>query len=156
MFSKLKVLLTTGIILWLFAGCATIYQKNVSQFNVFTISQINQDSAIAKEIGEEINLGKTIVIKVSKGESIPLKLNINIPVVAFEKSENSIVLNSDEYISISKTDGLQVSPDGQQWASIGNMRALKKLYNFRKGQVSVGFSITKENGPQISIGVNAQ
>jgi hypothetical protein len=46
---------------------------------------------------------------------------------------------------------LEVSPDGQRWASLGDLRALKKLFGFRNGQLSVGFQATKAEGTHISL-----
>ena len=59
----------------------------------------------------------------------------------------------DVYLYYGK-HGMKVSPDGQKWAPIHDLRTIKKLFGHtRKGSLSVGFGVTRQDGMVVSVGV---
>jgi hypothetical protein len=152
---NLKLLMVIGLLSLLSAGCAKIRRMDSTQLNVLPISQMIENPTNWEVVGKEINGGKTVVFKVASGQRVPLKLIMDIPVGTVEKSENIVVFNRDLYLSISQTQ-LEVSPDGQRWASLGSVSSLKKLFGVREGQMSVGFQAREGEGTFISLDVSAK
>ena len=151
----LKSVFAIGLLSLVAAGCATVQRRDIAQFKVVPFSEVVEDPSKWQDIGKEINDGKTVIFKVAQGQRVPLKLTMDTPVGTIEKSENTLTFNREMYLLMSKTNW-QVSPDGRRWASPWSMKSMKKLFGFRKGQLSVGFQGTKEAGTFISIELKAR
>jgi hypothetical protein len=152
---NIKSVFIIGLSLLFSTGCATIHRRDVAQFNVIPIFEVMENSPRRQDIAKEITEGKTVIFKVDKGQAIPLKLNLDIPVCKSIKSENMIVFIRDVYLSISQTR-FEISPDGQRWASFGDIRALKKLFGIREGTFSVAYLASQFLGTFISVDVKAK
>ena len=64
-------------------------------------------------------------------------------------------VTQDTYLLISKSR-FMVSPDGERWAQLHDLKTIKELYGFNsKGHLMVGFGITKEDGAQVTLDVAA-
>jgi hypothetical protein len=152
---NLKSVLILALLSLAAAGCASVQRKDSSQFNVIPFSEVMDNPAKWQDIGKDLNDGKTVIFKVAQGQRVPLKITMDIPVGTIEKSDNTLAFNRDVYLLMSKTNW-QLSPDGQRWASLGSMTALKELFGFSKGRLSVGVEGTKDTGTVISIELKAR
>ena len=147
-FTKSVFLIGSGILL--FVGCATIHRMDSAKLNVIPVSEIVADPAKMLDYAKIIQEGKDIVFKIPKGQAIPLKLSLDLPVAKLEPGKNQVVFTRDVYLWISKSQA-RVSPDGQRWADIGNLKSIGKVFGFGKGQVSLGFFATKEEGAAVNV-----
>jgi len=87
-----------------------------------------------------------LIVKVPKGTQVPLKLNLAVGLATLEPGDNKLRFERDLMLYISR-DGLRVSPDGNRWALIQDVKALKELFGLKgRGNVSFGFGISKETG----------
>lgn len=152
---NLKSVIALGLLSLVAAGCASVQRRDITQFKVIPFSEVVEDPSKWQDIGKEINDGRTVIFKVAQGQRVPLKLTMDLPVGTIEKSENSLTFSREMYVLMSKTNW-QVSPDGQRWASPWNIRSMKKMFGFKKGQLSVGIQGTKEAGTFISIELKAK
>ncbi|MDD5224391.1 MAG: hypothetical protein PHE84_10395 [bacterium] len=147
-----KSVFPIGLGILFFVGCATIHRMDIAKLNVISVSEIVADPAKMLDYAKIIQEGKDIVFKIPEGQAIPLKLNLDLPVAKLEPGKNQVVFSRDVYLWISKSRA-RVSPDGQRWADIGNLKSIGKLFGFGKGQVSLGFFATKEEGAAVSVDI---
>jgi hypothetical protein len=147
-FTKSVFLIGSGISL--LVGCATIHRMDIAKLNVISVPEIVADPAKMLDYAKIIQEGKDIVFKIPEGQAIPLKLNLDSPVAKLDPGKNQVVFTRDVYLWISKSQA-RVSPDGQRWADIGNLKSIGKVFGFGKGQFSLGFYATKEEGAAVSV-----
>jgi len=153
--TKLMALLAAAFLLFAFTGCATIHRIDIDRGSVIPVSKILSDPAGSESIGKAVQEGKDVVLFVAKGQSIPLKINLDTPLVKVENGKNSLVFMQHTYLLISRS-GFMVSPDGERWAAIQDLKALKKLYGFKGGSLSIGFGVSKEEGASATLNVGTK
>lgn len=136
-------------------SCATIHRMDSTQLNIVPISTMTENPSKWRDIGKEIENGKTVVFSVAQGQRLPLKLVMDLPIGKIEKSMNTLLFSRDVYLSMSRT-GFEVSPDGQQWASVDDLKSMRKLFGYTKGEVAVSLSATETEGTSISVAISAK
>ena len=141
-----------GSLLLMTTGCASIHRMDSTKLKVIPVSEDGSRSAQWEEAGKMIQEGKEVVFLIREGQAIPLKVNLVLPMARLQPGKNSLVFSRDTYLLISRSI-LRISPDGQRWADVGDLKSQKKLFGFNQGDLSVGFHASKEEGTQISIDV---
>jgi len=134
------------------AGCATIHKTDVSSLNIVPVPEATSDPVNWEEIARLVSQGNNVVFRISKGQAIPLKTAVNLPMARIEAGQNNIVFTKDTYLMARQT-GLWIGPDGQRWADINDIKSVNKLFGSGHGGGSMGFHITKEDGAFISLEV---
>lgn len=133
--------------------CATIYEIDSTKLNVINAEELMSGKAKLEEVIKSIKNGNTQVFKITKGQQIPLKVNINLPIMNIEPVKNKIIFTRDTYLLISNSE-MKISPDGIRWADIGDISSIKKLYGINKqGQLSVGYGLKKDEGAFFSLDI---
>jgi hypothetical protein len=89
------------------------------------------------------------------GEKVPLKMNMNSPIATLVTGDNYVLFTRDTWLFLSPKN-FRISPDGQRWADIYDLKAQKKLFGFKKGTASLGFHGTEKEGFKISIEMKAE
>jgi hypothetical protein len=138
----------------LFTGCSHIYRIDGAKLYTVSVSEARTEPGKWEEFGKQISAGKAAIVRIEAGQKIPLKMTMALPVAGLVSGENQLVFTHDAYLYISSVK-LRISPDGQRWADIQDLRAQKKLFGFKKGDFSIGFRVTKEDGPQIPVDFSA-
>jgi hypothetical protein len=133
-------------------GCTSIHLMDSTKREVLQVPDGLNEPATWEKVGKEIQAGRDVVLKIRKGQTIPLVITLVFPGAQLKAGENSIVFTRDLYLLISNS-AMQVSPDGQRWADIGDFASHKELFGLSGGDISVGFSATKEAGARISVDV---
>jgi len=110
---------------------------------------------MSEEVAKCMEAGETVVFKVPGGQRIPLKMTADLQVLKLEPGENHILFQQDVYLWVHGS-GMRISPDGQLWADLHDMKQIKKVFGLRKGSVSAGFYITREEGPFIVLEVREE
>jgi hypothetical protein len=137
------------------AGCSSIVQMDSTKREVLAVPDGLNEPATWEKVGKEVQAGRDVVLKIRKGQSIPLVLTLVFPGVQLKTGENSLLFTRDVYLLISSSM-MRISPDGQRWADIGDMASHRELFGFSGGDIAVGFSATKEAGARISVDVKTR
>ena len=135
-------------------GCAAIHRMDGTKFTTISASAAQAEPGKWEEIGKQVSAGKAIVVKIEAGQKVPLKLTMTSPMANLLSGENQLLFIRDAYLYISPAK-FRVSPDGQRWAEIQDIKAQRKLFGLKKGALSVGFGAAKGEAPQISVDITA-
>jgi len=68
---------------------------------------------------------------------------------------NTLRFERDVYLFLSK-DGVLLSPDGERWARLEDLKALKELFGLCRGSMAIGFGVSQKDGGVLSIGLGAE
>ena len=132
------------------SGCSHL--TTVSGVETIKLKSIPEKGEI---LGKALQSGKGIIVYVEKGDSLPVRITAELPFAVFDAGDNSLVATEDFYLYFSSREAL-ISRDGISFAPLYDMKALKKLYGFERGRLSIGFSAGKEAMPSLSVGVATQ
>ena len=69
--------------------------------------------------------------------------------------QNQLLFTRDTYFLVSHSK-LRISPDGRRWADAYDLNAMKRLFGFQKGDLSIGFESSQQQGGVLSIGATAR
>ena len=96
-----------------------------------------------------------LLVKFDTGDVIPVEVTSHLPFATLESGKNQLVFSQATFVYLSK-DGAFVSPDGIHFAAVYDGKALKKLYPAKNGTLSIGFSISREEGAKLKTDVSLQ
>jgi hypothetical protein len=147
-FMRTSILL--GPILVVGLGCS--HFTTVSGADIVTLGELEENGEI---FSEAMRSGKGMIIRIEKGERIPVVITATLPFAQLHAGENSLVATEDFYLYFSKQAAL-ISRDGVSFTPIYDTTGLKKMYGFTRGSASIGFSVSKEVPPSLAVGVTAQ
>jgi hypothetical protein len=137
------------------AACSSIHLMDSTKRDVISVPDGVSEPATWEKVGKEIQAGRDVVLKIRKGQTIPLVITLVFPGVQLKAGENSLVFSRDLYLLLSSS-AMQISPDGRRWADIGDLASHKELFGFSGGDISVGFRATKEEGARIAVDVKTR
>jgi hypothetical protein len=143
-------LLIFVIMVSLLSGCSSIQKIDSSKIENVSVSAIISKPEKWKDIGTGLKEGKEFIFIIQKGQAVPLRMNALLPMARLQAGNNSLIFTQDTYLLISLSR-MKISPDGQKWADLSDLKAQKKLFGFSNGSFAIGFSGTKEKGTEISI-----
>ncbi len=137
-------------------GCgASVRTMDVSHTPTYTVASINA-SPRESLVGLQNATKDGAVVLLKKGEKVPVQLHASFGPIALESGENYLVFSQDTYLYIGPT-GVMLSPDGRQWAAIGDGAALSKVFGLsKKGTFQFGFGVTKDKPASFTIAVEKQ
>lgn len=94
-----------------------------------------------------------LIIKVPKGTRVPLRLSLAVGLATLEPGNNQLRFDRDLLLYIYR-DGLRISPDGNRWALIQDVKAIKQLFGLKgRGTFGVGFGVDKDKGAAVHLSV---
>jgi hypothetical protein len=107
------------------------------------------------------------VFYVDAGDTLPLIVTVKTNVVDTIREKIPLTVRRKTYFMIDVPKGtgaesreqllkhmkLYISKDATHWVPIQNMKALKKMFGWKKGYLTLGFGISKEEGVFANIGV---
>lgn len=96
-----------------------------------------------------------LVVKLYKGQKVPLKLFVEMPFASVESGDNKLVLKQDMFVYFCK-DGVYVSPDGKTYAPVHKPKAIHKLYGTKKGYLSIGIGASKNENTTLKVGLGVE
>ena len=107
---------------------------------------------MAGDYSEKLNKDG-LLVKFDKGDVIPVEVTSHLPFATLQSGDNQLVFSQTTFVYLSRK-GAFVSPDGIHFAPVYDGRALKKLYPARHGTLSIGFSVTREEGAKLKTDVS--
>jgi len=124
-------------------GCASVRTMDVSHLPTFTIQEIN--ASPDKTVGAAVTAEpKAFVVKLGKGEKVPLNLRAAIGPIAVEPGQAYLVFAQETYLYVSMNASpafMLLSPDGNRWASAQDTAALSKVFGLKTGTLQLGFGV---------------
>jgi hypothetical protein len=141
--------------LLLLSGCTSIHQLDVSHLKVIPVAEVNSNPAKWQEVMKDIQNGKSVVLFFRNGQSIPLKVSVEHPLVKLEPGRNNLVFIHDAYLLIS-LNKIEISQDGQNWVNIKDLKSQKELFGIDSGAFSIAFGVSPEEGTQIAVDITAK
>ncbi len=131
-------------------GCSGIHNIKSTGVPIVDLAKLEKDPAKhgfgLEQSGKPRFPHKGLIVRVPKGTTVPLRLALDVSVVALEQGKNLIRFNRDVLIYISR-GSLKISPDGRRWARIHDVKAMKELFGMKgRGTIGFGFGISKEKG----------
>jgi hypothetical protein len=149
---KIFLLLSVAV---LAAGCTTVHRVDSSRFEVIPVPEGIQDPAALQDVAQSITNGVPVIFKIAKGEQMPLKLTVDVPIGHLEAGQNTLVFTRDTYFLISHR-GMLLSPDGQRWGSITSPKSLAKVFGYKRGEFSFGFATVSNEPPFMNATLRAK
>ncbi len=138
----------------LFTGCSGVQTIDTSGIKEVTITSANLASEHV-DLVRNVQAGKDVIFKVPAGQTLPLQINIDMPMIKTVGVPNEIRFKRDTYFYISKNRML-ISPDGTSWAPIQDLDSLKKLYGWSRGTLAIGLSASKKHNVRLEMSLIAQ
>lgn len=148
---NLRFLTQGALVLALATGCSGVRQLDVKDTPTYTLADLQSqgDAAAARLTGK----GGATIVHVRKGEELPVLMSIDVPGLTFVPGVNTLRFNRDLYLLISP-DGAFLSPDGANWAKMGDNRAMHELFGLGKGGTfQLGIGASKERGAFVNAAV---
>jgi hypothetical protein len=136
-------------------GCANVHHLDSTRFDVISVPEGMKDSSRLEQVQQRISKGEPAIFKVAKDQQMPFKLNVDLPMGSLEKSESTFTFKQDTWLLMSRKK-FQLSPDGQRWANITNRRSLAKLFGFKHGEFSFGFTAKTNESPFMYVDVKVK
>jgi len=145
-------------------GCSnqTLITKRFSDSDVIHYSKIKSDNDLFNK-----------VVYLNKGDKIPVDIKINSSVLGVEKKKLNLVLKKKVFLHMITPEGVDingvanisedkkqqilkrsmiyVSSDSKTWARYTEFKSIEKLFGISGGSFSMGFGITKKDGPKLSL-----
>jgi hypothetical protein len=137
----------------LFSACSAVHHTpEISNTQVLDISGDAQDLQVFESLSKGEKLEEPVIVKVPKGFSLPVRIAVNTPLAIMESNCSHLAFQQDLFLYISN-QGMQASPDGHQWADIGDMDAVKDLFGGDKGEIAISIGSGKQEGAQLELKV---
>jgi hypothetical protein len=152
--AKMKPISMSFAVCIFLTGCTTVHRMDGTELTTISASDAQAEPGKWEEIGKQVSAGKAVVVKIEAGQKIPLNLTMTSPMANLVPGENQLLFTRDAYLYISPAI-FRISPDGQRWAEIQDIKTQRKLFGFKKGNLSVGFGVAKAKGPPISVDITA-
>lgn len=161
----IKVLLPIILIFVLITGCARLssrIQQDFDEAHTIHLSKFN-------EFGGNIS---EYAVFLDKGDILPVVLSIDNEFASAREEKINLVIKRRIYFWIDIPQGIEsmnekqrqqaikkvrgmLSSDAKTWASTsGGIEGLKDILGIKKGSISIGASITKENGIGIDVNIS--
>lgn len=145
-------------------GCSKpqVIVKRFNDESIIHYSEMKDDNDIVNK-----------VIYLNGGDMIPVEMNIKSDVIELESEKVNLVLkqkvfmrlvmpegsNIKDISTLSEKEKLQLlnqaviylSSDAIKWARSTEFKAVKKIFGISGGSLSMGFGITKNDGPKLSL-----
>ena len=131
-------------------GCSHVTQVSGAKTVEFT--SLSEDSA---PLAEAFKAGDGMVVHVKKGDEVPVELTASLPFGTLAAGDNRLVASEDFYLYVSPKEGVMIGRDGVRFASVGDMKGIKKVFGFSGGQVRVGFFASAETPSHLQVSVAA-
>jgi hypothetical protein len=153
---KANVFLPTvvAVLFFMLSGCSGIRTMDTSGIKAFTITSTSL-SCESADLVRDITAGKDVVFKIPAGQTLPLQINIDMPMAETKGVPNEIRFKRDTYFFVSQNRML-ISPDGIRWAPIHDLDAIKKLYGWSRGSLSFGLSASKKQKTRLEMALKAE
>ncbi len=137
------------------AGCDSITRVDSTKLRTVAVASLKSSPEQWREVEVDLSAGRECVFVVRKGESIPLDAHVALPMARLQSEKTNLVFTSDTYFLVSQ-GSMRISPDGQRWADIDDIRAQRELFGFKSGQVGFGFSASETAGAKFSLDIQTK
>ncbi len=150
----MKHCLALALTALLAAGCTSIHRLDSAKYQVISVPQ-GLDAASLAAVAQRLTNGTPVIFKMTRGEQMPFKLAVDLPMGTVEKGDCRFAIKRDTYIFMSRDECL-LSPDGQRWATLQSPKTLAKLFGARRGEFRFGFNCVTNEEPFMSVEIKAK
>ncbi|MBI5486444.1 MAG: hypothetical protein HY905_03840 [Deltaproteobacteria bacterium] len=117
-------------------GCSGI--RSVDTAGVPTVTAVDLGAETVGEALGRVAQGGAVVVRFAPGDTVPLKMETDLPFATIEAGENVVRFERDVYLYVGPGAFL-VSPDAERWAEAGVLEAIKELFGAATGTFQFGF-----------------
>lgn len=151
---SVKAIVFMFFTLFFITGCASIQTINMDDIETVDVSQITTTDDI--NALTELSQGKMpetpVIFHLPAGFQLPVHFNLDTPIAQMDNQCGNLTFSQAVYLYLDSKEVL-VSPDKAQWATIDNMDLIKQLFGGKQGELAIGLSSSKDEGPLLDIKV---
>jgi len=147
----MKYLISTLVATLTITSCSTLQTMPVAQKDILQPSDFRNNPQLIESVMVQYQNKQSIIVKVPKGEQIPLDLVVNTSLFELKTKGNTIVTKQDIYMSISQQDIL-LSANANLWCQAYDYSCVKKIFSLGNGDIAMALS-ANESGPLASIAI---
>lgn len=136
-------------------GCSSITRVDTSTLKSVRIATLATQPKEWEEIDALLQAGKSVVFVVGKGESMPLETRVVMPMATVQSQGTALVFTCETYFLVD-SGSMRISPDGQRWADIEDLRAQRELFGWSSGSASFGFSASNDAGAKFILDIRTK
>jgi hypothetical protein len=151
MYARAVALLGVAVLAALLAACTSVREMDVSGVPHVTLDDPSNAEAIGKAFEEK----GAVVVHLRKGDTIPLRATLDLPVARLEAGENRLRLTREVWLYMSR-EVARISPDGRRWADLGDLAGMEELFGFSGGTARIGFQATRDEGAAVTVALEAR
>ncbi|MFH1137552.1 MAG: hypothetical protein V1816_15900 [Pseudomonadota bacterium] len=131
-------------------GCSGLKTVPTDGVRQVSLKELKQNPGDLADLANRMKGGGELIIMAARGETLPLVLKIDLPFAAVPETKTELVVVRDMYLYL-HDQGLLISPDRESWAAVGDWDAIKKLFPYDQGELSLGFAADKDGGSSLRL-----
>ena len=129
------------------AGCSGVRTLGRNDITTYTLDRVQAELRAKNGALDLPEQG--IIVKVDKGTRVPLNIDVSAPFASIEPGTNHVRFERDLFVHLTRS-GMEISPDGQRWAKVEDLRGLKQLFGSGGGSFAFGAGINAA-GPMVTL-----
>jgi len=129
-------------------GCTGIRTLDKAGLQTIPLKELRANGK--KYVAAITSNGGGLIVRVPKGERLPLDVKVLLPFLLVEPGQNKLRFIRETYLFIS-TRGFMLSPDGEQWARVQDFKALKELFGATLGSMGIGMGVTRDGDTKATL-----
>jgi hypothetical protein len=133
-------------------GCSGVQTLDRSTVETVTLAELAADPPTAAPLSPE---WEPLIVSVPAGETVPLRVDVDLAFMTVEAGQNTVRFERDVQLYLGPGEAM-LSFDGERWARIGDWDALKEIAGADQGSLSLGFGVSEEQGPQMTVAVGLE
>ena len=108
------------------------------------------DIAALEKVFKGESVEEPLVFMVPEGFVLPVHFELNTPLAHMDSRCSELIFSRNIFLYVD-AGSMLVSPDKEQWAAIGDLDSVKKLFGGGDGELSISMRVSKESGPLLEI-----
>ena len=140
-------------LLALLAGCSSVRTIDSGEIPTFTLNEVRADPERLSGLLSGESRG--VIVSVPRGDRLPLEIDVSVPFAHLDTGKAWIHFDRNVWFHFSPGDML-ISPDGERFGPVYDMAALKELFHFESGNLSLGFGVSAKQGAKAVLRLAAE
>ena len=135
------VIVLLGITL---TACSSVQKPDTSRVKTIPLSEFH---TLSEENTREL-YQEGFIMFIPKGTVVAVKINLQIPAAQFKAGNNVLTFTRDLYVYLSQRNML-LSLNKKDWGAVGDMDALKQIFDIESGALALNFQSKKGQKPEL-------
>jgi hypothetical protein len=149
----MKTVSVLAVLLALVAGCSSVRTLDSEEIPVYTLNEVRANPQDLAGILDGDSKG--VIVSVPQGDRLPLEIDVRVPFAHLETGRSWIRFDRNVWFYFAPGDML-ISPDGERFGPVYDLGALKELFQFETGNVSLGFGVSAQEGAKAVLRMGAE